>query len=150
MSGTEGVTYRLPTEAEWEYACRAGSAGPFAGRLDELGWYVRNSGGRLHPVRKLKPNRWGLYDMHGNVAEWCEDYFGTYPDELRTAVDPRGAAFNVHRVIRGGSAQEDWPACRAACRAARDPRSGGRGIGFRVVRELPPLGPAAHPAVTRR
>jgi|GEM_PF-146445 len=78
LSRREGRTYRLPTEAEWECACRAGSPGPFAGsgKLDEMGWHIDNSGERPHRVAQKTPNAWGLFDMHGNVAEWCADLYG--------------------------------------------------------------------------
>lgn len=67
--------FRLPTEAEWEYACRAGTSGPYAGEKDEMAWHSGNSGRESHPVRQKKPNPWGFYDMHGNMLEWCSDVF---------------------------------------------------------------------------
>lgn len=73
-----GHSFRLPTEAEWEYACRAGTEGPFAGNLDEMGWFCDNSNGSTHIVGQKMPNKWGLYDMHGNLAEWCADGWDFY------------------------------------------------------------------------
>ncbi len=101
-----GRVYRLPTEAEWEYACRAGTTTNYSfGYNDsDLGlyaWYAVNSGGRTHPVGGKKPNSWGLYDMHGNVWEWCQDRFAPYPSGFLT--DPTGPEVGSHRVIRGGS-----------------------------------------------
>ena len=102
--------YRLPTEAEWEYACRAGTTteyytGAAESDLASAGWYLGNSEGRPHPIGQKAPNAWGLYDMHGNVEEWCWDCFGAYPDENVT--DPDGSAPGKNdcrsRVVRGGS-----------------------------------------------
>src|SRR5436853_7544725 len=74
-SHSRKYSYRLPTEAEWEYACRAGTAGDYAGKLDSMMWYGENSGGKTHPVGQKQSNAFGLYDMHGNVWEWCEDWY---------------------------------------------------------------------------
>lgn len=123
---------RLPTEAEWEYACRAGATGPYAGtgKLKTMGWYVGNSEYDTHSVGRLKPNAWGLYDMHGNVLEWCADWYGAYPSG--TVENPTGAGFGQIRVLRGGSYDDDEQACRSANRYGHDPRSGGSGhFGFR-------------------
>ncbi len=106
----------LPTEAQWEYACRAGSAGPFAGtgRLGDMGWYYENSKHETKPVGKKKPNAWGLYDMHGNVAEWCADWFA----ETLTgaAIDPKGPESGPGRVCRGGHWDQSKDDCRSAYR----------------------------------
>ena len=114
----EGVNnYRLPTEAEWEYAARAGSNtdycfGDDEAELTKYAWYVKNSGRRTHPVALKKPNDWGLYDMHGNVWEWVQDWYGDYPSGSVT--DPVGPENGSDRVIRGGS----WYDCARRCRSA--------------------------------
>jgi formylglycine-generating enzyme required for sulfatase activity len=92
-------TYRLPTEAEWEYAARAGTTGDYAGNLDSMAWYSANSDMKTHPIGQKQANAWGLYDMHGNVWEWCEDWYDSYPSG--TVTDPTGAASGSYRVIRG-------------------------------------------------
>jgi formylglycine-generating enzyme required for sulfatase activity len=111
-----GYEYRLPTEAEWEYACRAGSSGPYAGsgRLDDMGWYGANSGGRTRPVAGKQPNAWGFFDMHGNVLEWCQDRYGDYPN--LAVVDPAGSATGKVFLLRGGSWRDDAAGNRSAVR----------------------------------
>ncbi len=111
-----GGGLRLPTEAEWEYACRAGTEGRYAGELEEMGWYLGNSDGTTHPVGTKKPNAWGLYDMHGNVREWCQDvHVLEYPDEAAT--DPTGPAKEgENRIVRGGSWADYAFFCRSAVR----------------------------------
>ena len=100
--------YRLPTQAEWEYACRAGTTTRFSygddpgyTSLPIYGWYADNCGGSTHPVGQKLANPWGLYDMHGNVWEWCQDWYGDYLGGM--AVDPQGPASGPTRVIHGGS-----------------------------------------------
>jgi formylglycine-generating enzyme required for sulfatase activity len=126
---------QLPTEAQWEYACRAGSTGPYAGsgNLDEMGWYERNSGGKTHPVGTKQPNAWGLYDMHGNMLEWCEDWYSNRYSS-GAVKDPRGPSSGKHRVVRGGGCRYDAAGCTSSSRLAGRPES--RGIGFRLVRTL--------------
>ena len=125
--------WALPTEAQWEYACRAGRDGPFGGtgRLDDMGWYGKNSYGTTHPVGVKRPNAWGLHDMHGNEWEWCADWDGEYPTGAVT--DPIGPASGVARVDRGGG----WPSNARGCRSALRDRSGpgfrGGYLGFRVA-----------------
>jgi len=140
LSERDGNQYRLPTEAEWEHACRAGTTGPFAGAADEVAWHMDNSDEALHAVAGKKPNAWGLYDMHGNAAEWCADRYGPYaPGE---AVDPTGPAEGTYRVVRGGSFGHFSRACRSAARASYNPAYGLRRVGFRIVMEQPPAASA--------
>ena len=115
------LTYRLPTGAEWEYACRAGTIGTFAGTgsLKDMGWYADNSGGHLHPVATKTPNHWGLFDMHGNVEEWCADAY---------QVDPA-----KRRLARGGSVVQPGTECRSACPVGLAPHRPRPYTGFRVV-----------------
>lgn len=132
-----GNNYRLPTEAEWEYAARAGTSGPYyfgnnPGQLGDYGWYLKNSEGEPHPVGAKRPNAWGLYDMHGNVWEWCQDRFGNYP--LEAVIDPQGPNAGLHRVIRGGSWSSTPANCRAASRYKFEPDNRGDDVGFRLVR----------------
>jgi len=131
--------YRLPTEAEWEYACRAGSNtlycfGNDKDRLKEYAWYDRNSDNETHPVGQLNPNDWGLYDMHGNVWEWCLDLFGNYPNP--PVIDPVKPITRSHRVLRGGSWFENEYYCRSANRNKDYSDSCSPRYGFRLVRIL--------------
>ncbi len=138
LSEKEHKTYRLPTEAEWEYAGRAKTStayydGDSAESFAKTGWYVRNSGGRTHRVGTRVPNAWGLYDMLGNVCQWCDDFAAPY--DLENAIDPTGPQKPVRgspRVLRGGSWIAELPACRCAARDANDPRLPANFYGFRV------------------
>jgi formylglycine-generating enzyme required for sulfatase activity len=139
LSKKEGQTYCLPTEAEWEYACRAGSTSAYsfgaeAEKLREYGWHRGSSGEKAHPVGKLKPNAWGLYDMHGNLLQWCGDYYDAHFYEKTASVDPRGPDRGGRRVLRGGSWNSAAQECRSAQRTADEPSEhrNDRG-GFRVV-----------------
>lgn len=133
-----GSVYRLPTEAEWEYACRAGTTTNFsfgndASLMDDFGWYFKNSGKATHPVGEKKPNPWGLYDMHGNIYEWCQDFYGSYPDKVVT--DPTGASSGTGRMVRGGSATNTAGYCGSAFRFNHPPPETRQArLGFRVVR----------------
>ena len=129
----EGMRWALPTEAQWEYACRAGTTGPYAGTglLEDMGWYGSNSGRQTHPVGRKKPNAWGLYDMHGNVWEWCADWYGGYPGGLVT--DPPGAQSGSGRVDRGGSWRFSARFCRSAIRVRNWPVSRSDDLGLRVA-----------------
>jgi formylglycine-generating enzyme required for sulfatase activity len=107
-----GWKFSLPTEAQWEYACRAGEAGPYSGgTIEQVAWYNSNSARRTHDVGTKKANAWGLHDMHGNVWEWCADW---YDKTLPGGVDPLGPSSGVLRADRGGS----WVSHAAFCRAA--------------------------------
>jgi len=131
-----GREYRLPTEAEWEYACRAGSKTAYAfddeeGLLPEYGWFSRNSSRRTHTVGLLEPNAWGLYDMHGNVWECCSDRYGDYPKGAVS--DPSAPKVGSIRVFRGGSWRFEAAGCRSAARYGSAPSDRGDGLGFRVA-----------------
>ena len=137
----EGTGYRLPTEAEWEYACRAGTttqyaAGDDLSALDEMGWYRDNAGEQSHPVGQKSPNAYGLHDMHGNVWEWVEDWRGDYPAETQT--DPSGPARGGERIVRGGSFVHEGDEARSANRSWRQPEHSSYDLGFRVVRTADP------------
>jgi formylglycine-generating enzyme required for sulfatase activity len=134
-----GKTYRLLTEAEWEYAARAGSEAAYTfgsdvKQLDAYAWYSGNSGGKAHPVGKKKPNRWGLYDMHGNIWEWvndwyAEDYYKNSPQD-----NPTGPEKGVYRVLRGGSWFDNPTYVRSAGRSRGSPAYRLDGVGFRLAR----------------
>jgi len=133
-----GRRFRLPTEAEWEYACRAGNAAKYCygdddARLSEYAWYDINSGSGTHPVGEKKPNAWGLYDMHGNVLEWCADWHGTY--DSSAATDPVGPRTGSNRVLRGGSWRYSATLCQSANRNSSSPSSRSSTCGLRVVVE---------------
>jgi formylglycine-generating enzyme required for sulfatase activity len=113
--------YRLPSEAEWEHACRAGTAAARYGELDEIAWYAENSGFRIHEVGTRKPNAWGLHDMLGNVWEWCWDL-----------LDP--AIYGEYRVFRGGGWADPQWSSRASCRRGSHPSFRIDDLGFRVAR----------------
>ncbi len=131
---------RIPSEAQWERACRAGTTGPYAstGELDEIGWYKGNSkviggGDKRNPVGKKKPNGFGLYDMHGSIEEWCEDIFDHefYSKPGATQKDPVCTSGSEYRVYRGGKWIDDPDECRSAYRRAGLPSDHQHHIGFR-------------------
>jgi formylglycine-generating enzyme required for sulfatase activity/tRNA A-37 threonylcarbamoyl transferase component Bud32 len=136
-----GRMYLLPTEAEWEYCCRAGAStaysfGDDAKELKDYAWYTENSDKNTHPVGQLKPNAWGLYDMHGNVWEWCWDWYSAdyYQISKSPKQDPPGPSAGGTRVLRGGAWDYGLTNCRAAYRGGNHaPTSHIKGIGFRVV-----------------
>ena len=127
-----GPRYRLPTEAEWEYAARAGTTGDRYGNLDAIAWYGDNSGGRTHPVGQKAPNAWGLHDMLGNVSEWVADWHDDYPGGVVT--DPRGPVSGSHRVSRGGGLIPFARYSRASFRNFGGPGIRSILIGFRLLR----------------
>lgn len=146
----DGYKYRLPTEAEWEYAARAGTTGDYAGDLDSMAWYYNNSGNqtlsgmwnedkmhsnnnRMHEVGTKQANAWGLYDMHGNVWEWCQDWEGNYPNG--TVTDPTGATSGTRRVQRGGAWSRPANQNTSAYRTSSKPSQRHAYVGFRVVRQ---------------
>ena len=131
--GQAGMRWALPTEAQWEYACRAGSTGPYAGtgRLEDMGWYLGNSGNQTHPVGTKQPNAWGLYDMHGNVWEWCAWY--THDLGTQAVTDPKGPGQGSIRVYRGGSWCYGARFCRSASRIRDVPVYRLHGLGLRVA-----------------
>jgi tetratricopeptide (TPR) repeat protein len=133
--------YRLPTEAEWEYACRAGTTTRFSfgddeAELVDYAWCEANSAKQVHPVRQKKPNSWGLYDMHGNVWEWCSDWHADHPS--RDETNPTGPATGYMRVFRGGCWIYGAGSCPSSHRPGLDPSPSHYGrLGFRVVLEVP-------------
>jgi formylglycine-generating enzyme required for sulfatase activity len=130
--------YRLPKEAEWEYACRAGTTNrfyygddPTYTLLGDYAWYLLNSGSTTHPVGQKQPNSWLLYDMSGNVWEWCSDWYGTYPGGSVT--DPKGPTSGSWRVVRGGCSGTGGRGCRSACRSNAAMSDSSSAVGLRVV-----------------
>jgi len=142
--------YRLPTEAEWEYACRAGTDGPYdfgqADKLRQCAWFADNAGEKTHIIGEKKPNRWGIFDLYGNVSEWCEDVYSPAYYKESPAADPTGPANpgkDVKRVMRGGSWKASADMCRATVRQGE--RTGDSDAcfftdycGFRCVRRATP------------
>ncbi|MBP5285336.1 MAG: formylglycine-generating enzyme family protein [Kiritimatiellae bacterium] len=128
-----GGAARFPTEAEWEYACRAGSSTPFSGgaEIDDMAWYDMNSDNRTHEVGRNRPNAWGLYDMHGNVLEWCKDWFA--PLSGAAAVDPEGPPSGSFKAIRGGCWFSYGSDCRCSYRLRREPSLRNCIFGFRLA-----------------
>ena len=123
--------FRLPTEAEWEYACRAGSERPVAGDLNERAWYKDNSDNTTHPVGQKRANAWGLFDMHGNVQEWCQDWYGAYSSSDVT--DPVGPRTGRNRVQRGGTWRFYGRINRSAFRSWRVPQQRDEALGLRLA-----------------
>jgi formylglycine-generating enzyme required for sulfatase activity len=162
LSVKTGKNYRLPTEAEWEWFCRAGTTGPYSfgddpEKIDDYAWTMKNSDDKPRPVGKKKANPWGLHDVHGNVAEWCldhykKDYYGTFPLDkptLQPVLKPTGERFS--HVARGGSWADEPEKCRSASRIGSDPTwirldpqapksiwwlTSAEHVGFRIVRPI--------------
>jgi formylglycine-generating enzyme required for sulfatase activity len=136
-----GASYRLPTEAEWEYAARAGSPttysfGDSSSRLKEHAWYHDNAEKKTHPVGELTPNAWGVYDMYGNVREWVQDWYGKrYPDQ--TLTDPQGPSSGSNRVNRGCSWANRARFCRPTKRSLARPDDRFDLLGFRLLKTVP-------------
>ena len=129
----EGCVYTLPTEAQWEDVCRAGTAGDYAGDLGGMAWFGGSRSETTHAVAQKQPNGWGFFDMHGNVSEWCRDWYAGYPGGSVT--DPMGAPSGSARVIRGGSWSDAPQTCRSASRHWSQPGFRSSGVGFRVALE---------------
>jgi len=146
--------YRLPTEAEWEYACRAGSTdsysfGSDASKLKTYAWFKENSDQATHPVGQKAPNKWGLYDMHGNVSEWCHDFYSETYYQKSDSTDPHGPPSGDKCVVRGGGCRTSADASRASARNSETPRFadacfGSDTLGFRCVKHAKP--PPGQPA----
>lgn len=134
-----GMKAALPTEAQWEYACRAGTEGEFSDSLELLGWFERNSERKPSFAGLKKPNAWGILDMHGNVTEWCADWHGKYPNV--SVSDPQGPQTGIARVHRGGAWGYSSNSCRTTYRGCSSPGYRDFSIGFRV---------ALNPAVSER
>jgi formylglycine-generating enzyme required for sulfatase activity len=140
--------YRLPTEAEWEYACRAGSTTQWYCGNDEASlkahtWFWDNAGGTTHPVGQKKPNAWDLYDMHGSVWQWCADWFDANYYRHAPLSDPTGPLRGTIRVLRGGVWNFSASDCRSAFRFHNEPTARFDSYGFRVLFVLPPRGAVA-------
>ena len=127
-----GKKHRLPTDAEWEYACRAGTAGDLKGDITPFAWFRANSEGTTHAVATRAPNAWGLYDMYGNVCEWVQDYYG--PLLADRVKDPTGTTFGDKRVVRGASWFNQAIVARSTPRGAFDASERNNTLGFRLVR----------------
>lgn len=127
----KGYSYTLPTEAQWEYACRAGTTGAYPGEPEAMAWNEGNSGGTTHPVAQKKPNAWGFYDMTGNILEWCRDWYGPYPGGSVT--DPTGPGRGHYRIARGGSWRVDSAIGRSAARGGGSPGRLDYTLGFRLA-----------------
>jgi formylglycine-generating enzyme len=138
LSSTTGKSVRLPTEAEWEIAARGGtksSGYAYSGSntIDRVAWYYSNAGNRTHSVGTRTANELGIYDMSGNVWEWCNDWYGPY--SATTQTNPRGPATGTYKVLRGGSWINDGSICRVSLRTYADTSAFGSGLGFRIVQD---------------
>ena len=138
-TGEQQGKFVLPTEAQWEFACRAGNTTDYerlahAALLRECGWYDLNSGGKTHPVGEKKPNAWGFYDMHGNVWEWCADWYGRDYYGISPVDNPKGPSTGDDRVVRGGSWGDGAGFASSAFRRRFSPGKRCGDASFRVAR----------------
>ena len=136
LNAVTGKNYRLPTEAEWEYAARGGNRSKgykYSGSnsVGKVGWFRNNSGEKTHPVGKKKPNELGIYDMTGNVFEWCQDWYGAYDNSIQT--NPGGPSFGAMRVNRGGRYRGFATYTRVSYRSGNSPNFRGKDVGFRLA-----------------
>jgi formylglycine-generating enzyme required for sulfatase activity len=138
LNAKSGKKYRLPTEAEWEYAAKGGENYLYSGsnNINEVAWYISNSERRTHEVGQKKANNFGLYDMTGNVWEWCNDWYDENYYKNSPERNPRGSSDGTERVVRGGSWLDDAEGCWVSYRDFTDPIKGYSGIGFRIVQDL--------------
>ena len=139
LNALTGKRFRLPTEAEWEFAARGGNQSrhtQYSGssRIDDVAWYRGNSGGKTHPVKTKQPNELGIYDMTGNVWEWCQDWHGSYSSNART--NPTGASSGFGRVRRGGGWRNSPGYCRSSGRGYELPGCSDDDLGLRLVLSL--------------
>jgi formylglycine-generating enzyme required for sulfatase activity len=135
FTGLTCTGYRLPTEAEWEYAARAGTTTATHADRGTVAWFSENSGSETHPVGQKQPNAWGLYDMLGNVWEWTSGWYDRYPSG--PVADPTGTGAGLNRVYRGGSWRLNARYARAAYRDNDRPVNRSNALGFRLVRTVP-------------
>ena len=136
LNALTGKRFRLPTEAEWEFAARGGNQSrhtQYSGssRIDDVAWYKGNSGNEPHPVKTKQPNELGIYDMSGNVWEWCQDWYGDYSSHAQT--NPTGASSGSDRVLRGGDWSNSPRHCRSSNRLDPGPLLSNNGLGLRLV-----------------
>ncbi|MBR4828601.1 MAG: SUMF1/EgtB/PvdO family nonheme iron enzyme [Muribaculaceae bacterium] len=139
LTALSGKIFRMPTEAEWEFAARGGSEGVryrFSGSdyADEVAWYSDNSGGSTHPVKTKMPNSLGIYDMSGNVLEWCQDWYSSYNETPET--NPVGPESGLTNVVRGGAWDFSYSLCHVTCRNNFDPYTRADDLGFRIVMNM--------------
>ncbi len=130
---TPGQGFRLPTEAEWEYACRAGTTGPYYGEIENTTWHTGNSGKQSHRVAQKEPNQWGFFDLQGNILEWCADWFQA--DTRGESVDPKGPQTSTHKVQRGGQFTGRTKHTRASDRQISVPEARDFYVGFRLAKD---------------
>ena len=135
LNNLTGMNFRLPTEAEWEFAAHGGNYCEghkySGGSMDDVGWCAENSGMETHDVKSREPNELGIYDMSGNVAEWCNDWKGPYDGSIKQ--NPQGAAFGTYRVLRGGSWVDNVFQCRITARDSAKPEYANKSNGFRLA-----------------